>query len=277
MIKMIVLDVDGVLTGNLHGINFPYPNEKVIEALKQIRKKGTPVVLCTGKYFPAIEPIILKAQLNNPHITDGGALIIDPLDNKKSEVIYADKDIVSEIIKRFFENKLHIEAFTEAGLLVQKGTSKDYLIKRARINQRDSITVDSLMEETKKYDVIRLTAVAFNEDERKRADTVLKEFGGLIKAVWTLNPSTPNLQYCIISSPKATKIKSLSKIASQLNVSLENALGVGDTMGDWEFMKDCGYTATMKDAPQELKKLSQFVAPSVNDNGILEIFKYFLK
>lgn len=277
MVKMIVLDVDGVLTGSLHGINFPYPHEDVITALKKVRESGIPVVLCTGKYFPAIEPIILKARLSNPHLTDGGSLIIDPLDNKKPEMIYLDKNIISKIITRFFENNLHIEAFTETGLLVQKGTSEDYLMKRAKINQRESIIVDSLVEEAKKYDVIRLTAVAFSDTEREKAESILKEFNGVIKAVWTLNPSTPNLQYCIISSPKATKIDSLNKIASQLKISLQDALGVGDTLGDWVFMEKCGFTATMAEAPEELKKLVQFVAPSVNDNGILQILDHFLK
>lgn len=40
-------------------------------------------------------------------------------------------------------------------------------------------------------------------------------------------------------------------------------------------MKECGYAATMAEAPEELKKLVQYVAPSVNDNGILQILDHF--
>lgn len=53
-------------------------------------------------------------------------------------------------------------------------------------------------------------------------------------------------------------------------------MGVGDTLGDWEFMKLCGYSAAMGDAPEELKKLANFTAPSVDKDGILEIFDHFL-
>ncbi|MCL4365842.1 hypothetical protein M1437_01295 [Patescibacteria group bacterium] len=43
MVKLIVLDVDGVIVGHKPGINFPYPNQKVIETLKAVCQKGIPV------------------------------------------------------------------------------------------------------------------------------------------------------------------------------------------------------------------------------------------
>ncbi|MBU0578929.1 hypothetical protein KKE34_05530 [Patescibacteria group bacterium] len=50
----------------------------------------------------------------------------------------------------------------------------------------------------------------------------------------------------------------------------------------WQFMEMCGYGAAMGNAKQDLKDLvatkgegKSFVGPSVDENGILEIFKYF--
>ena len=82
MIKAIICDVDGVIVGKKHGVNFPLPNDLVIQRLKALHTKGIPVVFCTGKFQHGIFELVRKANLRNPHITDGGALIINPLDNK---------------------------------------------------------------------------------------------------------------------------------------------------------------------------------------------------
>lgn len=84
MIKAIITDVDGVIVGDKKGVNFPLPNERVIERLKAIKKSGIPVILCTGKPTYATEDIIRKAELDNPHITDAGAFIYNPLQNHES-------------------------------------------------------------------------------------------------------------------------------------------------------------------------------------------------
>lgn len=59
-------------------------------------------------------------------------------------------------------------------------------------------------------------------------------------------------------------------------------LGVGDLIMDWEFIKLCKYAAAVGNATDELKDLVKtreggnfFIGPSVDENGLLEIFKYF--
>src|SRR5579859_7815546 len=80
-LKAIILDVDGVLSGSKQGINYPNPHTEVIDALRKICESGIPIILCTGNYYYAKLPIIQSAQLHNPHITDNGALIVNPLEN----------------------------------------------------------------------------------------------------------------------------------------------------------------------------------------------------
>ena len=49
MIKAIITDIDGVIVGKKHGVNFPLPNDDVIQKLKNLHKTGFPIVLCTAK------------------------------------------------------------------------------------------------------------------------------------------------------------------------------------------------------------------------------------
>ncbi|MBI2337766.1 HAD-IIB family hydrolase [Candidatus Daviesbacteria bacterium] len=283
MVKLIVLDVDGVIVGHKIGVNFPYPPKKVIDALKQVRQKGIPVVLCSGKFHHAIEPLIKKAGLNNPHITNSGSLIINPLEEGIVETFYLDNNLVSNIIDTCIKNNIHIEAFSEKGIIIQKGSSNEYILKRSRINQSEPIIVDSLVDEAKKHKIFRLTAIAFNKADRQKIEKGLKNYNGLIKSVWTLHPYTNPWEYFLMTALNASKATSLIKTAKNLGISLDDALGVGDTLGDWEFMNLCGYVATMEDASEDLKSLVKtkgegkyLIAPSVDQNGIINIFNYFL-
>lgn len=284
MVKLIVLDVDGVIVGHKHGVNFPYPNKKVFEALKKVRQTGIPVVLCSGKYFPAIEPIIHQAHLNNPHITDSGSLIIDPLENKTISSFYINKDLVSDILNTCAQNNIHAEVFSENGHYLQKNIPDEFVKRRTLIVQKDPILVDSLAEEAKKHQVIRLVALSFNENDREKIEASLKRYNKLLKLVWSMHPSTKPWEYYLITALNASKANALTKITQELDIPLNQALGVGDTLGDWEFMNLCGYVATMADASDQLKELvkskkegKHLIAPSVDEDGILKIFSYFLK
>ena len=97
-IKGIILDIDGVIVGEKIGFNSPSPHPDVISALKQIKSKGIPISLCTAKPHFAIKDIIENAELDNLHITDGGGVIIDPIDNVilKSNII--DSDIANDLL-----------------------------------------------------------------------------------------------------------------------------------------------------------------------------------
>lgn len=284
MVKLIVLDVDGVIVGHKVGVNFPYPSPKVISALKEVGQKGIPVVLCSGKYYHAIEPIILQADLKNPHIVSSGSMIVDPLGNKTVRTFFLEKGIVSNIITTFLENNIYIEAFDQDDYFVQKNQVNDFTPRRTLILQKDPVISDSLLEAVLDKEIIRLAPIVMNEQEKEKADNLLKLFLDKINFVWTLSPSTGPIEYGLATSKTASKSLAIKEVAKELGIPMENALGVGDTLGDWEFMKLCGYAATMADASEKLKELVEskeknkyLVAPSVDNDGILQILESFLK
>ncbi len=277
MVKLIVLDVDGVIVGHKVGVNFPLPNEKVISSLKKIREQGIPIVLCSGKYNRAIEPIIFKAHLNNPHITDAGSLILDPLAKKIIHAYTLDKQVASDIAKICLQNGIHIEAYSTERLFMQKDKITEMLHHRIKILQVEPVLVDSLIETINQQNIIKLLPVVTTSEEKKKLENLLMPFRDKANLVWSMHPATKPWEYYLITALDVSKGNSVKEVAQDLEISLDDTLGVGDTLGDWEFMKLCGYTATMGDAPEELKKLCQFTGPSVDEDGILKIFETMLE
>ena len=103
-IKGIILDVDGVIVGEKIGFNSPNPHTEVINKLRELREKGISISLCTAKPHFSIGEIIQSAGLDNYHITDGGGVIINPINNSIVKKHILDKELVKKILKMYVKN-----------------------------------------------------------------------------------------------------------------------------------------------------------------------------
>jgi len=112
MIKAIILDVDGVIVGEKIGFNSPYPHPDVINRLKSIKQKGISISLCTAKPHYSIQKIIDDAGLNNLHVTNGGGVVIDPIDNIMLKKHIIDKEQSKKVIKQYLDNNVYIEFYS---------------------------------------------------------------------------------------------------------------------------------------------------------------------
>jgi hydroxymethylpyrimidine pyrophosphatase-like HAD family hydrolase len=73
-------------------------------------------------------------------------------------------------------------------------------------------------------------------------------------------------------------------VLAYLNISPEEALGVGDTLGDWNFIDVCGYAGIIGNHSQELIENAKskgignyFIANEADAGGFLELISYFEK
>lgn len=178
MIKAIITDIDGVIVGKNPDVNFPLPNKKVINTLRKLHNRGIAVVICTAKFNHAVKEIIIKAGLRNPHITDGGALIIDPLENKIIKKHIFTKGVVSELVKEFVTHNIYTEVYGAEDYYLQENHIGEFTEKRIRILQKKQITVKSLVEQVDKIDVIKIINFAHNENDKKQIESILQPFGG---------------------------------------------------------------------------------------------------
>lgn len=160
MIKAIIADVDGVIVGKKPGVNFPLPNEKVIKKLKELHKNGLPIVLCTAKYHPGIIDLIKLADLHGPHITSGGALVIDPLDNKIVKTHSLDNNLAQQIVTSCIKNNIYIECYGTETYFVEKKQAFELTKKHAVINEVEPKIVSSLEKELMTTDLVKIEAFA---------------------------------------------------------------------------------------------------------------------
>lgn len=282
MIRSLILDVDGVLVGDRAGFNFPDPHAKVIAALRAVRQTGVYISLCTAKPAFAIEKIIQAAHLNNVHITDGGAAIIDPIDHDIAAEHSIPKALAADVAGYYRRQGVYQEFYSPSDYFIIAGTQCDLTAKHALTLQREPQAVADIDGFLGDETVVKLFLIAQDEQEKQHvARSFAEQFSGSLTLSWTLHPNTLPWQFGIVTAKGISKQNGAREIAQHLQVPLADILGVGDTAHDWQFIQLCGYAAAMGNATGELKAQVMtrgahgFIAPPVNENGVIEVFRHF--
>ena len=279
-IKALILDVDGVIVGDAGQANFPIPNSKILGRLKSIRRSGIPVVLCTSRPVYSVQKIIDKAGLNNIHIGLAGGTLVDPIDNIVLEKHPIDPKIAAEITKVYLDNEVYTEMYGIDNYYLQKDQSRKLTEQHTKILQAEPILVDSLLELVEKIDVYKILPVASNEDEQKQLDEMFQLFAKDLAIGWAVHPSIKLHKWGNITAKDISKRHAAHKISEFLDIGLDEMLGVGDGLADWQFIELCGYKAAMGNSDQRLIDLvnaspNSYVGKSIDEDGILDILDHY--
>lgn len=148
---------------------------------------------------------------------------------------------------------------------------------------QEPTAVSSLAEVIENEEVIKLVLFVPTEADKALLNSFLQDLEKEVSYIWTMHPTLLPAQAAIVTAHGVSKRHGAEEIMDQLGISFEEVLGIGDTLGDWKFMQLCGYVAVVGDESAELKEKAKtkgegkyFFAPSVEENGILKAFDYFL-
>jgi HAD superfamily hydrolase (TIGR01484 family) len=281
MKKAIILDVDGVIIGEKKGVNTPHPHPEVMATLKRMRESGIPIVLCTAKPAFGIEYEIKEAHLDNPHIADGGGLLVDNK-GKVYEKFTLETSLAKRVIQRLFEMDVYTEVYTADDYIIQADQEGDITDKHAFVLQRRPQIVNSLLDFCDSHEITKIMQVVGDESCKPFGDEVFAPFKNESTMIWAIHPPILPLQFGIITALGISKPQGARTVAKILNVPLENMLAVGDSTSDWKFMSLCGYVGAMGNATTELKDLIKekgdgrfIVGGRVDENGILDILNWY--
>ncbi len=282
MIKAIITDVDGVMIGKKEGYNYPLPTPEIMQAFKTLQEKNIPIVLCTGKNSYSIEKLIKKAGLDGPHIGDVGAYIFNPIKNQAIKIHELDKETAKQIVKTFLGNNFHVSVSTTSDSYTDTSHNKEITDKRSYILERQLLISSSLPDEIEKREIIKILITLTSDEEKKVARKLIEPFLDRVNAFHNSHPVTGDWEYLVITKKGVNKKSAAHEVSESLGISLSEVLGVGDTIGDWEFIQDCGYAGIVGQKHPEVLELAKtkgegkyFLATSVDENGLIQILEYF--
>jgi 5-amino-6-(5-phospho-D-ribitylamino)uracil phosphatase len=245
--KALMLDCDGttIKNGRDH-----LPSPKVKNAIANAQQK-IHVGLATGRVLPEVQHIIELLNLSCPCVISGGAQIYDPVQKK----IIHELGVNFEQVQKLVELSL---PYSEKILLFNG--EKDYFYKK-----------DGFPEKVLTGAILRLT--------REKADELITKATHLNSlalhkvASWNSPPGTFDV---LINDVAATKQYGIFEVAKILKIDTHEIIGVGDGYNDFPLLMACGLRIAMGNAPDELKAIADYIAPSVENDGVADVIEKYV-
>lgn len=264
---MLVLDVDGTLIG--HGA---YPSPRVTEAVLSAKARGAIVALGTGRASEACYHLFRHLSLDGLHIVFDGAAIVQ----------WPSNDIVFLQALSPVATKRAVELARKFDLFLEIYAHDFYFIEddgELAEHQRRKLQliplVTDLMSLVNRVKVVKCQVLAANEAQKRRADLLSGEMQKYCKVAWSLDPSN-GIYFGNLVSRYVSKGGALRELVDYKGVTLEETVVVGDSYNDMGIFDVAGTAVAMGHAPDDLKKLADWIAPDVDHDGVAAaIERYF--
>lgn len=266
--KLVFLDIDGTLTSP--GSNVPPPG--ALTAIRAARAAGHVVVLCTGRNLAMLSPL-LSYGFDGAVASGGGYVFVG------DQVLY-DCPMSSR------QRDMALRLFHEAGVLCTiEARDASYcdegmgeFLQRVSggnselLRWRKALEEDLGIRPIGEYDGRPLYKIVFMCEKAEQLapaiEALEQEFYFLVQdleAAGCLNGELINRKF-----DKGSGVKCM---AQALGIPLEDTIGFGDSMNDLEMIQAVGTGVCMANGSPTLKKFSDLVCPSVEEEGLAWAFR----
>lgn len=272
--KLIFLDIDGTLTSP--GSNVP--PESALEVIRAAQKKGHLVFLCSGRNPGMLAPL-LKYNFDGViscaggYVMVGDELIYDmPMTKEESDL--AVEKLHGEGVFCTIESRdgawgdSNVSEFIEDSLGADsKGNSE---IERWRKALSGSLGIRPMNE----YDgspLYKVVVMCLRYEQLEPAREALED-----RYNFCMQEIKDPAHRCIngeLINRKYDKGRAILRICDYLGVPVEDTIGFGDSMNDLEMIRTVGTSVCMDNGAEALKKISDIVCPSVEEDGMAAAFR----
>lgn len=246
--KAIISDIDGTLTPISEKA---MPSEKVIQAVKLAQESGIAFSLATGRPYFLVEHLVKLLELKSPIITDNGAVIIDA----------GTGDILWE------------------ALIPSEDINKLLLITKSYPLTRFSCHSGIVENPTEISEDVKVRKIAIQGLEIDEAEKLVKKLENEFKNLAIVRAAAYEGKEFLdvyVTNAEATKQHAVLKYMQILGLSKDDVIAIGDHYNDFPLFMACGFKVAMGNAVEDLKAIADYVAPSVDDDGVAHVINKFI-
>lgn len=256
--KALLLDIDGTVVGRDYTIS-----PRLKEVVGKARKKLL-VSLCSQRQYPAFEHYVKELDLTATQIACGGGQLVDPGTGRNVWAKYMEEAVARELYQGLAERR-EVVFINDDGFVYQDGRVAEYegypVPIRAVNELKDwgkifQVGVDGISEQSWRW-VQSLEGV---QGVRVFAD----------KAQGLKNG------YASIAARGVSKQRGIVEYCRINRIKPEEVIAVGDDLNDYPMLMAAGLKIAMATAPEELRAIADFVAPSVDEDGVVVVIEKFV-
>ena len=267
-IRLLVLDIDGTIAGPSNNVT-----ETVRQAIAKVQANDIQVALATGRMYNSALRFHRAIGSQLPIIAYNGAWIQCPVTGTRHQHFPVSSAIAVELLDYFeqpkWDQKLEVHCYIDDRLYVQEVTPRTQVYQQR--SGIDPVVVDDLrsileLETTKVLAIgeAEIISQLLSElQQRYRRDQLY------------LTQSTDT--YFEVTHPQASKGYAIRFLAENLlGFNASQVMAIGDNFNDAEMLEYVGLSVAMGNAPAAVQKMAQWVAPTVEEDGVAVALEKFL-
>jgi Cof subfamily protein (haloacid dehalogenase superfamily) len=268
-IRLLVLDIDGTISGQSNQIREP-----VRQAIQAVQARGIQVAIATGRMYRSALRFHTEIGSTLPLLAYQGALIKDPSNDKILRHWSVPKPLVLQLLDHFeqpaLRELLSVHFYIDDCLYVREMTEETRCY--AERSGIEPIVVGDLRLTL----ATEPTKVLALSDDSTLIDALLGNLRQLYPPA-ELYLTTSVATFFEAAHPLVNKGNAVRYLTEEiLGWQAANVMAIGDNFNDVEMIEYAGIGVAMGEAPEAVQAIAQWVAPSVERDGVAAAIEQFL-
>ena len=265
MLKLIATDMDGTLLNDAKEMP-----EKTFEIIERLHEKGIAFAVASGRQKFSLQRLYDDIKDEIIIIAGNGSIIID-----KGQIISMDTLDV-EVVREIVET---VDQLPDLKLIIC-GLESDYMFENNVMSILPDYLVEShfpvrtviknLADLPEGEQILQLSIYDPQLNSKENVYDKLKHFEG------DCHLTVSGSEWVDIINVGVNKGTAIKKLQTMLLAEPEEIMVFGDELNDYEMMQQAYYSYAMANAVPEIKEISNFIAPSNEDEGVIKILENLL-
>lgn len=272
--KYLFFDIDGTLMGKSRKVT-----EKTKWAIEEAQRNGHRAFLCTGRAPTSISRDLKEIAFDGIVCSAGGFVIIN---NEFIFENFMNQYLLTEVMTLFINNRILFTLETKEAIYQTPGVNEFFdskhqedcdknpelarflEMRRATENRKTISEFDIL-----KTGVTKVCFVCPDKEDLERCIPFLEEFFNVV----IFSKEEDDFVNGEIILKHCTKADGMKKVVDYFQAGMEDTVGFGDSMNDYQMLEVANIGVVYKDAPQNLKDLGQYYFIDPDQDGIYKVMK----
>lgn len=260
-IKMIVVDMDGTFLNPQNDYN----RERFEVLYEEMKNRDIKFVVASGNQYFQLKSFFKGKDSEISYVSENGALII-----KEDEELFCgkmDMNLVYQLVDFLnqYENIHYIVSGRKTAYI--KKTADEKFKGIAAIYNHKLKEVDTYSNFDDK--IFKFALIVPKAETMELVEEIQNKFGDSIAAISSGHGSID------IIIPGLHKGNALSILQKEWDIHEDEIMVFGDGGNDLEMLQHGKYSYAMENAPLEVKQASRSLAPSYENDGVLEVIEHY--
>ena len=288
MYKLVAVDLDGTLLNQYGDVT-----ENTKRVIKNVMRKGTQVVLASGRSIDSIQNISNEIGASRYIVAGNGAVLYDIEEQKNLYENYIPLEKAKKIIDICEQNSIFYNIYTNKKI-VTKNLRYNVLyyykenLKKSDGKKTNIDIVDSIQDYVKNMHDEKIMKIFICDETSSVFNSIMKKFEE-VPNIETLDVSHMSrkvikkgtLEYPIeyyyteISMKNVDKWNAIEFLINKMGINKNEVIAIGDNMNDKKMIEEAGLGITMEGSTPVVADIANYVTADNNNEGVAKALEKF--